>query len=88
MRIKETLKVREIVNEHVILLPSKNGDKSTRILSLNSTSYYLWSNLADKDFEEVDAVELLCSRFEVSEEQAALDVSKWVAQLKEYGVFE
>lgn len=88
MRIKETLKVREIVNEHVILLPSKNGDKSTRILSLNSTSYYLWSNLADKDFEEADAVELLCSRFEVSEEQAALDVSKWVAQLKEYGVFE
>lgn len=85
MRIDDKLKIRSIVNEFVILMPSKNGDKSTRMLSLNSTSHFLWTNLVGKDFEAEDAVRLLCEKYDVTKEVAAPDVDKWIAQLREYG---
>lgn len=88
MKIKDNLKVRNIVDEHVILMPSANGDSSTRVISLNSTSFFLWESLSGKDFEEKDAVDLLCERFEVEREVAVADVSKWVEQLTNLGILE
>ncbi len=88
MRIKKDLKVRQIVNENVVLLPSKGSDRSVRILSLNPTSYFLWENLSDKDFTVEQAADLLCGKYDVSPETAMSDVRNWVDQLQEYGAIE
>lgn len=86
MRINDKLKVRNVVNEHVILMPSAGSDKGTRIISLNSTSFYLWENLKDKDFTCDDAADLLCGKYDVEREVALADAQKWVDQLSQIGV--
>lgn len=88
MKINKDLKVRNVVNEHVVLFPSKGNDKSTRILSLNSTSNFLWESLKDRDFTCEDVVELLCSHYEVEREVAQADAQKWIDQLSQLGVLE
>lgn len=88
MRIKKDLKVRQIVSENVVLLPSKGSDRSVRILSLNPTSYFLWENLCDKDFTVEQAADLLCEKYDVGRETALSDVRNWVDQLQEYGALE
>lgn len=88
MKINKDLKVRNVVNEHVVLFPSKGNDKSTRILSLNSTSNFLWESLKDRDFTCEDVVELLCSNYEVEREVAQADAQKWIDQLSQLGVLE
>lgn len=88
MRINSKLKVRTVVNEHVVLFPSNGSDKSTRILSLNSTSHYLWESLADKDFTCEDVADLLCAKYEVERDVALSDAQKWIDQLSQIGVLE
>lgn len=87
MRINPNLKVRKIVNEFVVLLPSQGSDK-TRILSLNSTSHFLWDELSGKDFTCEDAADLLCSKYDVEREVALSDAQKWIDQLSQFGALE
>lgn len=88
MRINQKLKVRKIVNESVVLMPTDASDKSTRILSLNSTSAYLWENLFEKEFTVGDAADLLCEKYDVDRETAFADAAKWIGQLDEFGALE
>ncbi len=88
MKIRSDLKVRNIVDEHVVLLPSSKSDSSVRILSLNPTSFFLWEGLKGKDFVAEDAVELLLGQYDVEREVAERDVLKWIDQLKEFGALE
>lgn len=85
MKIREDLIVREVVSEHVVLFPSDKNDRSTRMLSLNTTSNYLWQTLQGKEFELEDVTEALCSNYEVEREVAAADAARWVNQMKEAG---
>jgi len=45
MKIKEQYKVREMAGEHVVIMQGQAGGEMTRIVSLNSTSLYLWQSL-------------------------------------------
>ena len=88
MKIKSKLKVRQIVNENVVLLPSKDNDRTTRLLSLNPTSLFLWEHLQGKDFSEEDAVQLLMDNYNVEKERVIADVKTCVQQREDADVFE
>lgn len=87
MKIKSNFKLKKIAGEYIVLMEGSTLNM-TKVISLNESSAWLWEQIFDKDFSEEDLVELLCNNYEVSKEQAATDVSKWVALLMEHRIAE
>lgn len=88
MKIDSKLKVRMIAGEAIVLLQSDGSNDMTKVLALNSSSKYLWDALQGKDFTEDDVADLLLQQYEVEEDRAHEDASKWIAQLQELNVLE
>ena len=65
MKIKEQYKVREMAGEHVVIMQGQAGGEMTRIVSLNSTSLYLWQSLSGREFDAGTAARLLVERYDV-----------------------
>lgn len=83
MKIDSKAKVRDIAGEKVVIMQGRLGADLTRIIHLNGSSVWLLEQLADRDFEVADVVELLTSRYDVDEQTATTDAAKWVEQLRE-----
>jgi len=86
MKINPKLKIRTIAGETIVLLQSEDPKQPTKVLALNETAKFLWENLFGQEFDNSTAVQLIMDNYEnVTEEQAASDVSKWMEQLKSVG---
>ena len=83
MKIDSKIKVRDIAGEKVVIMQGRLGTDLTRIIQLNGSSEWLLEQLAGRDFEVADVVELLTSRYDVDEQTATADAAKWVEQLRE-----
>lgn len=83
MKIDSKIKVRDIAGEKVVIMQGRLGADLTRIIQLNGSSVWLLEQLADRDFEVVDVVKLLTSRYDVDEQTATTDATTWVEQLRE-----
>ena len=83
MKIDSKAKVRDIAGEKVVIMQGRLGADMTRIIQLNGSSVWLLEQLAERDFEVADVVELLTSRYDVDEQTATADATKWVKQLRE-----
>ena len=84
MKIDSKVKVRDIAGEKVVIMQGRLGADLTRIIQLNGSSQWLLEQLADRDFEVADVVELLTSRYDVDEQTATTDATAWVEQLREH----
>lgn len=83
MKIDSKVKIRDIAGEKVVIMQGRLGADLTRIIQLNGSSVWLLEQLADRDFEVVDVVKLLTSRYDVDEQTATTDATTWVEQLRE-----
>ncbi len=83
MKIDSKIKIRDIAGEKVVIMQGRLGADLTRIIQLNGSSVWLLEQLADRDFEVVDVVKLLTSRYDVDEQTATTDATTWVEQLRE-----
>ena len=83
MKIDSKAKVRDIAGEKVVIMQGRLGADMTRIIQLNGSSVWLLEQLTERDFEVADVVELLTSRYDVDEQTATADATKWVEQLRE-----
>ena len=83
MKIDSKVKVRDIAGEKVVIMQGRLGADLTRIIQLNGSSEWLLEQLAGRDFEVADVVELLTSRYDVDEQTATADAAKWIEQLRE-----
>lgn len=83
MRLKTDYKIRKIAGESVIVRMGTQSVKMTNIISLNSTSEWLWNQLADEEFDADKVADLLTAEYEVSREVALLDAEKWIEMLRE-----
>lgn len=83
MKIDSKIKVRDIAGEKVVIMQGRLGADLTRIIQLNGSSEWLLEQLAGRDFEVADVVELLTSRYDVDEQTATVDAAKWIEQLRE-----
>ena len=88
MRISCKMKVRQVADENIVILPGANSTDLTRVVGLNESALLLYQGLQGRDFELKDVVQLLTSEYEVSEEQATKDALAWVDAMKKNGLVD
>lgn len=82
MKLKTDYKIRKIAGESVIVRMGTQNVKMTTIISLNSTSEWLWEQLQDEEFDIEKVADLLTAEYEVEREVALVDAAKWVEMLR------
>lgn len=88
MRLKTNYKIRKIAGESVIVRMGVNNVKMTSIISLNSTSEWLWNQLDGEVFDAEKVADLLTAEYEVSREVALIDAAKWIDMLQKADLVE
>ena len=83
MKLKTNYKVRKIAGESVIVRMGTQNVNMTTIISLNSTSEWLWEQLQGEEFDAEKVADLLTAEYEVERDVAILDATKWVDMLQE-----
>lgn len=78
MKIKKNVKVRSVGGENIILLQGTHGLDTTKIVSLNETSLWLWERFADSEFDVGQVAEALASEFGIDKALAEKDAAEWV----------
>ncbi len=82
MKLKTNYKVRKIAGESVIVRMGTQSVNMTSIISLNSTSEWLWEQLMGEEFDAEKVADLLTAEYEVSRDVALLDAAKWIDMLR------
>lgn len=82
MKIKSDYKVRKIAGESVIVRMGVQNVKMTSIISLNSTSEWLWEQLQGEEFYAEKVADLLVAEYEVDYDVARHDAERWIEMLK------
>lgn len=88
MKIKETLKIREIAGEKIVILERGQQVEFTRVMVLNKTSEWLWNQLYGLEFDIEQVAGLLQSKYNVDESVALSDSLKWIETLKKNDIIE
>lgn len=86
MRLKENLTLRKIADEYIAILTVDGVADYTQAVALNETATYLLQETLTNEFSAEDWVKLLTDRYEISEEQASLDIDKLLKDLREIGI--
>ena len=77
--------LREIAGEHMAI--PVTAENSSDIVVLNPVSAILWNELeAPKTIDEL--ADKICSSFEISREEAAVDIKEFIESLVAAGVVE
>lgn len=82
MKIKDGFLVRTVGTECVVAAVGEQSRNFNGIIRLNDTAKFLWEQLQQETTEE-QMVSALLESYEITEERAAADVKRFVAQLKE-----
>ena len=88
MKIKADCKVRKIAGESVIVRMGAQNVNMTSIVSLNSTSEWLWEQLQNEPFDADKVADLLTAEYEVEREVALVDAAKWIEMLRSANLVE
>jgi len=88
MKIKSGLKIRNIAGESIVMIRSNSADSTSRLLSFNSASVFLWESLVGKNFTEDDVYSLLMDKYDVDPVKAREDAAAWVSKLAEADVLD
>lgn len=82
MKLRTDCKIRKIAGESVIVRMGKLNVDMTRVISLNSTSEWLWEQIGNEEFDVEKVADLLTAEYEVEREVALSDAKKWIEMLK------
>lgn len=88
MKIKKELKVQNVGGENIILLQGMHGVDTTKIISLNNTSLWLWNHFTDKDFTTEQVAASLVEKFGINSELAKKDAAIWVETITQNRLVE
>ena len=88
MRLKSDYKVRRIAGESVIVRMGEQNVRMKSIISLNTTSEWLWQQLSNQVFDAEKVADLLTSEYEVEREVALVDAAKWIEMLRRANLVE
>ena len=89
MKQKEGFVLRTVCGENVIVGEGLGTIDFGKLISLNETAAWLWKKACEMgDFNIDSLTSAHCEEYEVSTEQARVDVEKMVAQWLELGIVE
>jgi hypothetical protein len=80
MKLKEGFGLRNVCGENVLVAEGIENIDYSRIISLNETASYLWKNLAGKEFQVEDMVDLLTKEYDVPTDVAFSDCTELLKQ--------
>ena len=86
MKIKEGFELRQIGNEYVIVASGIENINFNSIISMNSSSAWLWQQVEAKEFDENSLAELLLSKYNVDEATAQHDAKEIAEQWLAAGI--
>lgn len=73
----------------MILLQGRHGLDTTRIVSLNDTSLWLWNQFAgENDFTVGDVAAALAAEYGIDRDRATTDAAKWVGMMQSNTLIE
>ena len=73
MKIKEGFILREMCGEHIVAAEGLENINFNKLISLNESAAYLWSELCGKEFSIEEMAELLIARYGIDKELALKD---------------
>lgn len=89
MRIKNGFVLREVCGEQVIMGEGVGALNFGKLLCLNETAAWLWQKATEMgDFSIDSLADALCAEYDVSKEQAKVDVAAIVADWQKVNVLE
>lgn len=88
MKTKKGFRLRSICGENIIVAEGIENIDFSRIISMNESSAYLWTQIEGKVFSVDDLVSLLTEEYDVSEEIAKKDVESLLSKWLEAGIVE
>lgn len=88
MRIKNGFVLRKIGDKEVVIGEGIEQINFNKLIALNETAAFLWKELAEKDFTEKEAADLLIEEYDVTEDVAAKDVGTLIARWKTIGLID
>ena len=88
MKINPKYKLRTLAGENVVFLQGEVEVKTSKLITLNEASVFLWNSFKDRDFSVDDVINLILSEYEVDAETAHKDAQEWIDSLKNCGILE
>ena len=85
MKRKDGFIVRQIAGQNVAVAVGARSKEFHGMIKLNDSGLIIWNALA-KDVSEDDIVKAILEEYDVSSEQAANDVHKFIEVLKDAGI--
>lgn len=86
MRIDSNYKVRNIADEHLLIMQSGTHTNMTKVISLNATALELFNAFSEREFETDQVVQFLIDTFGIDLALAQKDAQSWISKLSEAGV--
>ncbi|HZJ80536.1 MAG TPA: PqqD family protein [Dysgonamonadaceae bacterium] len=88
MKLKESLTVRKIGDEYMMVSDSGSGLDYTRVISLNESAAHLVEKVQQKEFTKEEWVEMLMDKYEVDRDRAETDVKALIDKFTKEGLFD
>jgi hypothetical protein len=82
MRINPNIKIRDMVSEHIVVMPGAAQTDMTRVIALNESALLLYNALSGRDFELEDAVRVLTDEYDVAPDVARRDAETLLADMR------
>lgn len=88
MKIQKSFKIQSVGGENILLLQGKYGVDTTKIISFNKTSLFLWNLFKDKEFTTDQIASSLMEEYGIDKELAMRDAQSWVSTLIQYCIID
>ncbi len=85
MKIKKELIKREIAGDTILVPVGKTVYDSNGLFVMNELGAFVWDILPEAETEE-DIVAAVLKEYEVSQQEAARDISEFLGKLKELNI--
>lgn len=88
MRTKKDLVLRPLGDQFILVAEGNAVADFTKMVSMNTSSAYLWEAVEDTDFELATLVDVLVEAYGISKEQAEHDAAAVLDDWKRIGIVE
>jgi len=88
MKTKEGFVLRPLGREFILVAENVKEVNFNKMISLNESAAYLWSEVEGKDFDAGTLTALLLERYEVEESVARADSEAIIGKWLEAGIIE
>ncbi len=87
MKIKQGFLLRRMADQFVVVAVGAAAQEFPGMMRLNGSGAFIWKQL-EREVDENTVIRSVLEEYDVPEEQAAADVRRWIAQLRETGALD